>query len=63
MSCLVQIVHWLAQYKSKQLVKHHLVKHILQVLFQLCAEPDPADYGDDDDQLSPSKFASQVYCT
>lgn len=60
LSC-VQIVNWLAQYKPKQLSKQGLVKPVLEALCKLCAEPDPEDH-DDEDQLSASKFASQVRC-
>ena len=56
--CL-QIVNWLAQFKPKQLTKQQLVKPILESLCKLCAEADPEDH-DQDDQLSASKFASQV---
>lgn len=55
----MQIVNWLAQYKPKQLTKQGLVKPVLEALCKLCAEPDPEDH-DDEDQLSATKFASQV---
>ena len=55
----MQVVNWLAQFKPKQLTKQQLVKPILESLCKLCAEPDPEDH-DQDDQLSASKFASQV---
>ena len=61
MLAVVQIVNWLAQYKPKQLTKQGLVKPVLEALCTLCAEPDPEDH-DDEDQLSASKFASQVRC-
>lgn len=55
----MQIVNWLAQYKPKQLTKQGLVRPVLEALCKLCAESDPEDH-DDEDQLSASKFASQV---
>lgn len=55
----MQIVNWLAQFKPKQLTKQQLVKPIVESLCKLCGEADPEDH-DQDDQLSASKFASQV---
>ena len=55
----LQVVNWLAQFKPKQLTKQQLVKPILESLCKLCAEPAPEDH-DQEDQLSASKFASQV---
>lgn len=52
-------MNWLAQFKPKQLTKQQLVKPIVESLCKLCGEADPEDH-DQDDQLSASKFASQV---
>ena len=55
----MQVVQWLARYKPRQLAKSGAVKAVMQVLCQLCAEPDPPEH-DDADQLPAAKFAAQV---
>lgn len=53
------MVQWLARYKPKQLARSGAVKAVMQVLCQLCAEPDPPEH-DEADQLPAAKFAAQV---
>ena len=53
------MVQWLARYKPRQLAKSGAVKAVMQVLCQLCAEPDLPGH-DDADQLPAAKFAAQV---
>ncbi|GFY88529.1 ARM repeat superfamily protein [Actinidia rufa] len=52
----IQIISWLAKYKSSSLKKHKLVIPILQVLCPLLAE---ASDGDNDDDLSPDRAAAE----
>lgn len=56
--CL-QVVEWLARYKPKQLAKSGTVRPVVAALCALCAEPEPPEH-DNDDQQSASKFAAQV---
>ncbi|XP_057466083.1 uncharacterized protein LOC130755649 [Actinidia eriantha] len=56
----IQIISWLAKYKSSSLKKHKLVIPILQVLCPLLAE---ASDGDNDDDLSPDRAAAEVIDT
>ncbi|CAL5224745.1 g7478 [Coccomyxa viridis] len=55
----LQVVQWLARYKPRQLAKSGAVKAVMQVICQLCAEPDPPEH-DDADQLPAAKFAAQA---
>lgn len=57
--CL-QVVEWLARYKPKQLAKSGTVRPVVSALCGLCAEPEPPEH-DNDDQQSASKFAAQVH--
>ncbi|XP_062176605.1 uncharacterized protein LOC133881643 [Alnus glutinosa] len=56
----IQIISWLAKYKSNSLKKHKLVIPILQVICPLFAES--AD-GDEDDDLAPDRDAAEVIDT
>ncbi|KAL1289715.1 hypothetical protein HN51_058110 [Arachis hypogaea] len=56
----IQIISWLAKYKSNTLKKHKLVIPILQVLCPLLAES--TDESDDDD-LAPDRAAAEVIDT
>ena len=55
----LQIVHQLAEFKPKQLVKHGLVPPLVRALCMMCAEAIPEDW-EDTQQLPAQKFASQV---
>ncbi|KAJ7946616.1 ARM repeat superfamily protein [Quillaja saponaria] len=56
----IQIISWLAKYKSNTLKKHKLVISILQVLCPLLAE---STDGDEDDDLAPDRAAAEVIDT
>ncbi|KAB2620412.1 importin-4-like [Pyrus ussuriensis x Pyrus communis] len=56
----VQIVSWLAKYKSNSLKKHKLVIPILQVMCPLLAESNDEDK---DDDLAPDRAAAEVIDT
>lgn len=55
----LQVVQWLARYKTRQLAKSGAVKAVVQALCRLCAEPDPPEH-DEADQLPIAKIAAQV---
>lgn len=56
----IQIISWLAKYKSSSLKKHKLVIPILQVICPLLAE---SNDGDEDDDLAPDRAAAEVIDT
>lgn len=56
----IQIISWLAKYKSNSLKKHKLVIPILQVICPLLAE---ASNSDGDDDLAPDRAAAEVIDT
>ncbi|RXH92312.1 hypothetical protein DVH24_033208 [Malus domestica] len=56
----IQIVSWLAKYKSNSLKKHKLVIPILQVMCPLLAESNDEDK---DDDLAPDRAAAEVIDT
>ncbi|KAK9265423.1 hypothetical protein L1049_003548 [Liquidambar formosana] len=56
----IQIISWLAKYKSSSLKKHKLVIPILQVMCPLLAE---STDGDEDDDLAPDRAAAEVIDT
>ncbi|KAK2635768.1 hypothetical protein Ddye_030560 [Dipteronia dyeriana] len=56
----IQIISWLAKYKSNSLKKHKLVIPILQVMCPLLAESNDAD---EDDDLAPDRAAAEVIDT
>ncbi|KAK7843352.1 importin-4 [Quercus suber] len=56
----IQIISWLAKYKSNSLKKHKLVIPILQVMCPLLAE---STDGDEDDDLAPDRAAAEVIDT
>ncbi|KAE9448305.1 hypothetical protein C3L33_19802, partial [Rhododendron williamsianum] len=56
----IQIISWLAKYKSNTLKKHKLVIPILQVICPLLAE---ASEIDNDDDLAPDRAAAEVIDT
>ncbi|KAJ7968063.1 importin-4 [Quillaja saponaria] len=56
----IQIISWLAKYKSNTLKKHKLIIPILQVLCPLLAE---STEGDGDDDLAPDRAAAEVIDT
>jgi hypothetical protein len=56
----IQIVSWLAKYKSNSLKKHKLIIPILQVMCPLLAE---STDGVEDDDLSPDRAAAEVIDT
>ncbi|KAJ0038431.1 hypothetical protein Pint_22615 [Pistacia integerrima] len=56
----IQIISWLAKYKSNSLKKHKLVVPILQVMCPLLAESNDAD---EDDDLAPDRAAAEVIDT
>ncbi|KAL1539192.1 importin-4 [Salvia divinorum] len=56
----IQIISWLARYKSSSLKKYNLVVPILQIMCPLLAEPTDRD---DDDDLSPDRDAAEVIDT
>ncbi|KAH7569802.1 hypothetical protein JRO89_XS05G0002100 [Xanthoceras sorbifolium] len=56
----IQIISWLAKYKSNSLKKHKLVIPILQVMCPLLAESNDAD---EDDDLAPDRAAAEVLDT
>ncbi|XP_021824580.1 importin-4 [Prunus avium] len=56
----IQIVSWLAKYKSSSLKKHKLVIPILQVMCPLLAE---SNNEDKDDDLAPDRAAAEVIDT
>ncbi|XP_048128295.1 importin-4 isoform X1 [Rhodamnia argentea] len=56
----LQIISWLAKYKSNSLKKHKLVNPILQVMCPLLAQ---STSGDEDDDLSPDRAAAEVIDT
>ncbi|XP_057977862.1 uncharacterized protein LOC131164584 isoform X2 [Malania oleifera] len=56
----IQIISWLAKYKSNSLKKHKLVIPILQVMCPLLAE---STNGDEDDDLAPDRAAAEVIDT
>ncbi|KAK9905642.1 hypothetical protein WJX75_003705 [Coccomyxa subellipsoidea] len=55
----LQVVEWLARYKPKQLAKSGTVRPVVAALCALCAEPEPPEHNNDDQQ-SASKFAAQA---
>ncbi|KAK6915147.1 hypothetical protein RJ641_020264 [Dillenia turbinata] len=56
----IQIISWLAKYKSSSLKKHKLVIPILQVMCPLLAE---SSNGDENDDLAPDRAAAEVIDT
>lgn len=56
----IQIISWLAKYKSASLKKHKLVVPILQVMCPLLAESNDRD---EDDDLAPDRAAAEVIDT
>ncbi|CAL5377844.1 unnamed protein product [Camellia sinensis] len=56
----IQIISWLAKYKSNSLKRHKLVIPILQVICPLLAE---ASNSDGDDDLAPDRAAAEVIDT
>ncbi|KAG6398678.1 hypothetical protein SASPL_140145 [Salvia splendens] len=56
----IQIISWLARYKSSSLKKYKLVVPILQIMCPLLAESTDRD---DDDDLSPDRDAAEVIDT
>ncbi|GAU24360.1 hypothetical protein TSUD_390690 [Trifolium subterraneum] len=56
----IQIISWLAKYKSSTLKKHKLIIPILQVLCPLLAE---STNENDDDDLAPDRAAAEVIDT
>ncbi|KAJ4964923.1 hypothetical protein NE237_016772 [Protea cynaroides] len=56
----IQIISWLAKYKSNSLKKHKLVIPILQVMCPLLAE---TTHGDEDDDLAADRAAAEVIDT
>ncbi|KAI8555138.1 hypothetical protein RHMOL_Rhmol05G0151100 [Rhododendron molle] len=56
----IQIISWLAKYKSNTLKKHKLFIPILQVICPLLAE---ASENDNDDDLAPDRAAAEVIDT
>uniref|UniRef100_A0A7N1A085 Importin N-terminal domain-containing protein n=1 Tax=Kalanchoe fedtschenkoi TaxID=63787 RepID=A0A7N1A085_KALFE len=56
----IQIISWLAKYKSSSLKKHKLVIPILQVMCPLLAESNDVD---EDDDLAPDRAAAEVIDT
>lgn len=56
----IQIISWLAKYKSNSLKKYKLVIPILQVMCPLLAE---STEGDEDDDLAPDRAAAEVIDT
>ncbi|XP_048317794.2 uncharacterized protein LOC107427857 [Ziziphus jujuba] len=56
----IQIISWLAKYKSTSLKKHKLVIPILQVICPLLTE---SSNGDEDDDLAPDRAAAEVIDT
>ncbi|GKC69299.1 importin-4 isoform X1, partial [Tanacetum coccineum] len=56
----IQIISWLAKYKSSSLKKHKLIIPILQVLCPLLTE---ASNRDEDDDLAPDRAAAEVLDT
>ncbi|KAL8171431.1 hypothetical protein V2J09_023235 [Rumex salicifolius] len=56
----IQIISWLAKYKSKSLKKHKLVDPILHVMCPLLAESSDRD---DDDDLAPDRASAEVIDT
>ncbi|KAE9591890.1 hypothetical protein Lal_00039067 [Lupinus albus] len=57
----IQIISWLAKYKSNTMKKHKLIIPILHVLCPLLAESTNED--DDDDDLAPDRAAAEVIDT
>lgn len=57
----VQIISWLAKYKSNSLKKHKLVMPVLHAMCPLLAESSNKD--DDDDDLAPDRAAAEVIDT
>ncbi|KAL6964378.1 hypothetical protein U1Q18_035433 [Sarracenia purpurea var. burkii] len=57
----IQIISWLAKYKSNSLKRHKLVIPILQVMCPLLTEASNRD--DDDDDLAPDRAAAEVIDT
>ncbi|KAL1536317.1 importin-4 isoform X1 [Salvia divinorum] len=56
----IQIISWLARYKSSSLKKYKLVGPILQIMCPLLAESTDRD---DDDDLAPDRAAAEVIDT
>lgn len=56
----IQIISWLAKYKSNSLKKYKLVTPVLQVMCPLLAE---SSNGDEDDDLAPDRAAAEVIDT
>ncbi|KAL8264840.1 hypothetical protein R6Q59_022970 [Mikania micrantha] len=57
----IQIISWLAKYKSSSLKKHSLIIPILQVLCPLLTESTNRE--EDDDDLAPDRAAAEVLDT
>ncbi|OIV91535.1 hypothetical protein TanjilG_08947 [Lupinus angustifolius] len=57
----IQIISWLAKYKSNTMKKHKLIIPILHVLCPLLAES--TNENDDDDDLAPDRAAAEVIDT
>nr|GEW48607.1 importin-4-like isoform X1 [Tanacetum cinerariifolium] len=56
----IQIISWLAKYKSNSLKDHDLIIPILDIMFQLLTE---ATNSEDEDDLSPDRVAAEVLDT
>ncbi|KAL3538547.1 hypothetical protein ACH5RR_001913 [Cinchona calisaya] len=56
----IQIISWLAKYKSNSLKKYKLVTPILQIMCPLLAE---STNGEEDDDLAPDRAAAEVIDT
>ena len=56
----MQVIDCLARQKPKQLVKSGLVKPIVAALCNICAEPLPEDYDEDDLEQPACVCASEV---
>lgn len=56
----IQIISWLAKYKSNSLKKYKLANSILQVMCPLLAQ---STDGDEDDDLAPDRAAAEVIDT
>ncbi|KAI3702096.1 hypothetical protein L6452_27769 [Arctium lappa] len=57
----IQIISWLAKYKSNSLKKHKLIIPILQIMCPLLTEATNRD--EDDDDLAPDRAAAEVLDT
>ncbi|KAK9824669.1 hypothetical protein WJX72_012191 [[Myrmecia] bisecta] len=59
----LQIVHWLARFKPKQLTRGGMVRQVVLALCALCAEPIPADYEEGVSEPPANKFAAHALDT